>query len=236
VQLADIFEARQRENVMRKIIVVGAIALLAACGSTKTDDPVGGGADDTSASAGSASASSSDDTITVDNLGDMPPKCVELLGAFLKKIEPTASKVDWDTATLADFETYIATSKTETEAFDAQTSAAGCDKYNLSGSDERQLEQMAELAAKEAPGALGFVKFLGALSVGAASTDGSIPTDCAGTIALIEPYLTKGAMKNLTAAEVTTLGQLMSGVSSNCTTEEASAFFGRADVGAFISG
>ena len=219
---------------MKKLILVGAIALLAACGSAKNDVSGGTGADNSAA--GAASANSSGDTITVDNFGDMPPKCIELLGSFLKKIEPTVSKVDWDTATLADFEEFGKQFQTETDAFDSQTAAAGCDKYNLSGSDEKQFEQMAELASAEAPGTLGFINFLGALSASATATDGSIPTDCAGTIALIEPYLANGTMKDLTMAQITTLGQLMNGISENCTSEEASAFFARADVSAFISG
>ncbi len=48
--------------------------------------------------------------------------------------------------------------------------AAGCDKYNLSGSDEVQFQQMTELAAAEAPGTVGFLTFLDSLST--AATDG----------------------------------------------------------------
>ena len=51
------------------------------------------------------SAEGSDDTIMVTDFSDMPPKCVELLGAFLRKLEPTVSAIDWDKATLAEFET-----------------------------------------------------------------------------------------------------------------------------------
>jgi hypothetical protein len=222
---------------MRKIILVGAITLLAACGSSKNEVSVGASGDSSpAATSGDASANSSGDTITVDNFGDMPPKCIELLGSFLKKIEPTVSKVDWDKATLADFEAFGKQFQTETDAFDSQTAAAGCDKYNLSGSDDKQFEQMAELASAEAPGTLGFIQFLGSLSASATATDASIPADCAGTIALIEPYLAKGTMKDLTMAQITTLGQLMNGVSENCTSEESSAFFTRADVSAYISG
>jgi len=55
--------------------------------------------------------------------------------------------------------------------------------------------------------------------------------------AAIEPFLTKGeTMKDLTIADVTRLGQLMTAVSNNCTSDEASAFFSRDDVTAFISG
>jgi hypothetical protein len=166
----------------------------------------------------------------------MPPKCIELLSSFLKKIEPAASAIQWDKATLRDFEAFTDKYKTESDAFDTETAAAGCNKYNLSGSDSKQFEQMAQLASTEAPGTLGFINFLGALSANATATAGSVPADCAGTIAAIEPYLTKGVMKDLTMAEVTKFGQLMSAVSNVCNDTESSAFFARDDVNAFIKG
>ena len=74
---------------MKKIILVGAIALLAACGSTKNDVSIESGAGnstaDSSPAAGDATGNSSGDTITVDNFGDMPPKCIELLGGLDRK-------------------------------------------------------------------------------------------------------------------------------------------------------
>lgn len=225
---------------MKKIILVGAIAVLAACGSTKSDVSVGAGSNDTSVTTATddtaTSISGSDDTITVENFGDMPPQCIALLGKFLKKIEPVVSEIDWDKATLGDFNTFGEQFKTESDAFDADSTAAGCDKYNLQGSDEKQIEQMAALAAVEAPGTVGFIKFLGSLAA-SATASGSIPSDCAGTIAAIEPFLADGkTMQDLTMAQVTQLGQLMTGISSNCTTEEASAFFARPDVTTFIGG
>ena len=229
---------------MKKIILVGAIAVLAACGSTKSDVSVGAGSNDTSVTtAGTAaddtatSISGSDDTITVTNFGDMPPKCIELLGQFLKKIEPVVSKIDWDKATLADFDTFGEQFKTESDSFDAETTAAGCDKYNLEGSDEKQIEQMEALAAAEAPGTVGFIKFPGSLASAATTASGDLPSDCAGTIALIEPFLADGkTMQDLTMAQVTQLGQLMTGVTTNCTAEQASAFFARPDITTFLGG
>ncbi len=165
----------------------------------------------------------------------MPPKCIELLTTFLKKIEPTVSEIDWDTATLGDFESFGDQFKTESDAFDAQTQEAGCNKYNLNGSDEAQFEQMSALAAAEAPGTVGFIKFLGALSSAATASAGDVPGTCADTIAAIEPTLAGGGtMKDLTMAEVTKLGQLMSAIGTNCTQEEASAFYARDDLKAFI--
>lgn len=229
---------------MKKVILVSAIALLAACGSSGNGVAVGGGANTTSATGatvagGSAvtAAAGSNDTIVVENLGDMPPKCIELLSKFLKQIEPTVSKIDWQKATLADFEAFGKSFKTESDSFSTETTAAGCDKYNLQGSDEKQFQQMAALAKSEAPGTLGFIEFLNSLSAAATASGGSVPADCNGTIAEIEPFVKGGGtMKELTMVEVTRLGQLMTAVRTNCTTEESTAFFGRDDVNAFISG
>ena len=230
---------------MKKIILVGAFALLAACGSSAKESLPAAGADTTSASAGTSgggvstetSISGTDDTITVSELSDMPPKCVELLGKFLKQIEPTVSKIDWDKATLADFEKFGDSFQAESDSFDKETSAAGCDKYNLEASDEKQFQQMEALAQSEAPGTVGFIKFLNSLTASASGSGGSVPADCNGTIAEIEPFVKGGGtMQDLTMAEVTRLGQLMTAVQTNCTSDEATAFFARDDVSAFISG
>jgi hypothetical protein len=235
----------KRETGMKKIILVGAFALLAACGSSAKESLPAAGTDSTSASAGTTgggastetSISGSDDTIMVTELSDMPPKCVELLGKFLKQIEPTVSKIDWAKATLADFEAFGNQFKAESDSFDKDTTAAGCDKYNLEGSDEKQFQQMEALAQSEAPGTVGFIKFLNSLSASASGSGGSVPADCNGTIAEIEPFVKGGGtMQDLTMTEVTRLGQLVTAVQTNCTGEEATAFFARADVKTFMGG
>jgi hypothetical protein len=222
--------------------LISAIVLLAACGSgTTSQSAATTGAQastptaNTSGNGTATSIAGSDDTITIDNFGDMPKECIDLLGAFLKKIEPTVSAIDWDKATYGDFQKFGEKFQPESDSFDAQTEAAGCNKYNLSGSDDTQFKQMSALAAAQAPGTVGFLKFLNDLTVSAKATGGSIPTDCAGTIAAIEPILAKGGtMKDLTMLEFTTFGQLMSGINKNCTSDESTAFFAREDVTAFV--
>ena len=232
---------------MKKLIMVGAFALLAACGSSSNGVSVGTQAaaapDTTSASAATTpaaddtatTAAASSDTINVNDFSEMPPKCIELLGKFLKKIEPNASQIDWNTATVAQFEEFEKQFQTDSDSFDAESSAAGCDKYNLTSSDDKTFEQMAALAQTEAPGTVGFINFLKSLATSDAAT-ADVPADCTGTIAAIEPFLAKGkTIKDLTISDVTRLGQLMTAVSKNCTSDEASAFFAREDVTAFIS-
>lgn len=235
---------------MKRIIVIGAFALLAACGSSG-EVSVGTAAGETSAIDTSSastdvstseadstetSAEGSDDTIMVTDFSDMPPKCVELLGAFLRKLEPTVSAIDWDKATLAEFETIATQFETDSSSFETELAAAGCDKYNLDATDAKQFEQMAALAAAEAPGTLSFINFLGSLASSATEDAEGLPSDCNGTIAEIEPFLAKGTMQDLTISEVTRLGQLMTAVGTNCTPDEATAFYGREDVTTFVSG
>lgn len=232
---------------MKRIILISAFALLAACGDSGKDVSVGTGANDTSsADSGStdttdsgstdSTVEGSDDTITVSDFSDMPPECIDLLASFLKKIEPTVSDIDWEKATLADFEAFNTQFEADSASFDAETAAAGCDKYDLDTSDEKQFEQMTALAAAEAPGTIGFISFLSSLASSAAGSSEPVPTDCAGTIAAIEPFLAKGTMQQLTMAELTRVGSLMTAVSTNCTPEEATAFYDRDDVSAFVSG
>lgn len=207
---------------MKKFVVVALVALLAACGSSKKEGSVSTG---------------TGDTVSVADFGDMPPKCIDLLSKFLKAIEPSVSDVDWDKATLADLEALGTQFQSESDDFDTQSTAAGCDKYNITGSDADQLKQVIVLAAAEAPGTVAFLTFMSAMTADPTANAGSIPSDCAGTIAAIEPYLGGGkTMKDLTVAEITQLGSLMTGVSTNCTSEEAAAFYSREDVTAFIGG
>lgn len=224
---------------MKKIVLMGAFALLTACGSSsgvsisKSTTPAGG----TASAAGSGTTAAPGDTISVKNFGDMPPQCIKLLSTFLKQIEPIVSKVDWTKATLADFEALGTQFTDESKTFDTQSSTAGCDKYNVTGSDAEQLKQVIALAVKDAPGTVKFLTYMGALSASSAGAGASVPSDCAGTIAAIEPFLGKGkTMKDLTMADITKLGSLMSAVGTNCTSAESSAFYQRADVKAFISG
>ena len=107
----------------------------------------------------------SDDTITVNDFCDMPPKCIELLGKFLKKIEPTVSKIDWDTATLADFETFGKQFKTESDSFDADDHGGRLRQVQPHGLRREAVRADGGTGRKrEAPGTLGFIKFFKSLS------------------------------------------------------------------------
>lgn len=228
---------------MKKILLVGTVLLMAACGSSKSGVSVstsGDKASNTSAPGGGSGSTSDStgDTIPVKSLSDIPPECISLLGDFLKQIEPIVSKVDWSKATVAQLEDLGNQFTDESDKFNTEAAAKGCDKYDLQTSDANTLKQLEALAKTVAPGTVGFIHFIGTFS--AASTQTTVATaagDCDSVIAQIEPYLKSGkTIKDLTIAEVTKVSNLFTQVGTSCPPDKANAFFLRADVQAFAGG
>jgi hypothetical protein len=248
--LADQDEYRHRQGkggaAMKKLLAIGAIGalgILAACGSSDNGVSVGTNGDTGGAASSSPSNSEatddttgSDDTISVENLGDVPPECLALLTDFLKTIEPVVQDVDWKTATLADMTALGEQFQAESDSFDSQSAAAGCDKYDITGSDDKTFQQMITLAQEVAPGTADFLNFIYEMGQTTGNTTPAATGTCAESIAAIEPYLASGkTMQELTLEELTTVGTLMTAVSTQCTAEEAAAFYERADLQAFLA-
>jgi hypothetical protein len=242
-------------DTVKRIILLGALALMTACGSTSNKAATGNTSSKTSTPAAAASNTATaatrpsgdtkpaadtkptDDTITINDVSEMPPKCIELLGGFLKQIEPVVSKVDWKTATAKDMQSLGDSFSKQSDDFDAQMTAAACDKFNLAGSNKQVFKQMAKIAAAEAPGTLGFLDFISSLGETPTASAGAIPADCAGVIAALEPILAKGgSMQDLPIAEVTQISPLFAAVGTKCSSDEAAAFFARDDVTKFVGG
>ena len=231
---------------MRKILIAAALLVAAGCGSSKNAVSVSTAGDQT---ANSVAAQDGDSTVATDtgsadtvetipvkNLSDIPDECIKLYSQFLKQIEPIVSPVDWNKATMAQFESLGTQFQTESDALDAQTKASGCDKYSLQTSDPTIIKQLAALAATVAPGTVAFINFIGTFS---ATTD-TTPVaagDCDTVIGQIEPFLNSGkTLKDLTVAEVTKFYGLLGQVATACPQDKATAFYDRADVQAFANG
>jgi hypothetical protein len=94
---------------------------------------------------------------TIRSINDIPEECREQLASFMREIEPIVSSIDWQTATLADFEAIATDFEAKSEEFDAATVGSGCD--DLEFEDEGDFELMIEFARDEAPGVVGFFEF-----------------------------------------------------------------------------
>jgi hypothetical protein len=232
---------------MKRIILVGALALLAACGDTKVETASGNTTSKAPTSAAETTAVNTEDTasgatnnaptgdtITVDNIGDIPPACIELVGDFLKTIEPDVSKIDWATATANQLTAVSSLFEEASQAMDAKMTASGCDKYNLNVTDEQSAAELIKIAEDQAPGTVGFLKFIQTMSTATTAPAGPAAS-CPEAIAEIETYMAAGGkLKDLPIADLTKVSTAMSAVSTECSPEEAQAFMGRDDVAAFL--
>lgn len=193
----------------------------AATPSTTTADELGEGGED-------------DDVVIVDDVSELPPECVDLLADFLKVIEPAVSDIDWDTATLGDFQAISDELEGQFEEMDARELELGCDNYDLS-SDQASMEAAIAIAEEEAPGAVGWLEFVASLSADmSAEADPSL--DCDSAIAYIDALIAEGAtMTDVPFSEVNRITQALGVITSDCTPEQADEFLAREDVTDFLS-
>jgi hypothetical protein len=149
------------------------------------------GQDDTSAS---TDDDNGDDTVSggpIRSIGDIPEVCREQMLNFLRDVEPIVSTIDWQTATFGEFEAIIGDFEAISTEFEQQNLDAGCD--DLEFADDREFELMIEFAENEAPGTVGFLRFLaqvnqttGGGDTGDGSASGAGFADCQEAIDFVQ--------------------------------------------------
>lgn len=156
--------------------VVASLGLLvAACGSgddepaandsgdqsigATADEPAAGGADDQQVDGFVAGP--------IGSIGDVPEVCRQAMAGFLREVEPIVSPIDWQTATVADFAEITEDFEALSDDFERTFDSSGCG--DLDFVDDNEFGLMTEFARSEAPGTVGFLEFLDALTAGVAS-------------------------------------------------------------------
>ncbi len=164
----------------------------------------------------------------ITSLDELPSECREVMGDFLRAIEPTVSQVDWETATMADMERLTGEIDTATTDFDTRLEEAGCDDFEP-GDDDTSFAIMIELAEKEAPGTVGWLMFIETFVAGfddEAATSADVPADCDGALAYVENLTTDAeTMMELPMGEVMNVGAAVETIQSECSLEQSAAFF-----------
>lgn len=243
---------------MIRALFIAATLLLAACGgstSVSTDEPTDA-AEEAATTVAAAStdapsddaadepmeddASSSEDdaTTSVSSIDDIPQVCRDLMADFLKDIEPIVSPIDWNTATMADFESISGEFEARADQFDMDSDAAGeCDDIELE--DDETFDLLVEFAQDEAPGTAGFLTFLGdiANAVVDATTgagDAAFET-CDDAIAFVDGLIADyDSLEQVPASEITTMANIAT-VIFTCTPEQIQ-YFDSPEVSAFLEG
>lgn len=95
--------------------------------------------------------------VSVSSLDDIPQVCKDAMADLLQELEPIVEPIDWQQATLADFEAIAAEFQTIGEEFEGRIDERECD---LDIEDEDSIDLIVEFADQEAPGTVPFWMFL----------------------------------------------------------------------------
>jgi len=183
---------------------------------------------------------------TIRSIDDVPERCRALMEDFLQQIEPVVEGVDWENATLADFEQIAADLEENATEFDTRSAEEECNDLNFE--DDDGMELIIEFASDVAPGTVGFFRFLDNMmssmpGAGDGTDDGGDGGgDAAGTIescddaiAFMEGLIAEyDGLTDVPISEITTFTNLGS-VMMDCTPEQL-AFFESPEVEAFLGG
>lgn len=188
----------------------------------------------TTADAGdTADTSTDDDRVIISGLDELPQECVDALAEFLRRIEPIVSEIDWDVATLSDFDAISAQLEDEADILDEP--GAACDDFDFA-SDEESLQAVVEFAEEEAPGVVGWLEFIGQISAdptGDAAADG--PQTCDEAIAYVEALVEEGTpMSSIPVSDLGAITQAFNVITTDCDPEVAAEFFERVDIAEFM--
>ena len=172
------------------------------------------------------------DVVIIDDFGDVPAECRDALADFLRTIEPVVSDIDWDTATMADFEQISTELEDEGTAFDAATE--DCGDFDFA-SDEESLQAMIEFAEEEAPGTVGWLEFVGAFAFPGDDNAAAAMT-CEDAIAYFDELIAGGAttMSSLPVSELADITAVLNVITTDCDFEVMDEFLSREDVTAFL--
>lgn len=175
-----------------------------------------------------------DDVVIIDELGDLPEECRSALADFLRQVEPVVADIDWDAATLADFERISLELEDEGEIFDQTTEECGDFDF---ASDEESMQAMIEFAEEEAPGTVGWLEFIGAIAFSGDTTTEAAMT-CEEAIAYFDELIAGGAttMNSLPVSELAGVTAALDVVTTDCDFDVMDEFLAREDVTAFLGG
>lgn len=170
----------------------------------------------------------------ITSLDDVPEVCRDAMADFLRQIEPVVEPIDWESATMADFEQIAIEFESKAAEFEAVSVDVGCDDLNFD--DEASAAILIEFAQSEAPGAVGFLQFLDDLSTGVAT--GLDDTEGIGTCqdaidflqGLMDEYDT---IASVPASELLKIPSIAS-LYADCTVEQLE-FFDNPDLEEFMN-
>jgi hypothetical protein len=217
---------------MSKRLLILLILLVTACGGTAATTTEAE-ADDTTTTTAPIDEENGE---TVD-FADMPQECIDAFVNFLQAIEPVVEGFDFENATIEDMETIGTELEAATEAPTAEMDSLDCP--DPSGTDEEAFAAMIDIAEREAPGTVAYFEwiqdFTGDFEDGEGTTGGA-SGDCETDIETMEALIAESdGMGDMTLAEVTAFGSLMTAITTECSADRAQEFLSQPEVQEFMA-
>ena len=178
-------------------------------------------------------------SVKVGSIDDIPEVCRELMADFLREIEPVVSEVDWDNASMADFEAVSLEFEPIADEFDAATEAeAECNDIELE--DDENFALLVDFAKDEAPGSVGFLTFLNELmtsfdeAMEPTTGDGSLAT-CQDAMDFVQELADEHDSINTVPIDQLTQMTELTTAMFTCSQEELE-FFNNPEIAEFLAG
>ena len=166
-----------------------------------------------------------DDLVTIDDLDQLPAECRQIMGNFLREIEPIVTAVDWENATMGDLETFDTDFAEPSDRLDAAMEASGCDRFEFGPATDDGMAFTIELAQTDAPGVISWLEFIRDLG-NLTGTALDVPTDCEGAIAFMSDLIAgSSGISESPLTQLPGVTSVMSTIQSECPPEQATAFF-----------
>lgn len=203
--------------------------------TTEADDAAATTAadDDVATTAAAEETGDDSDAIIVESFDDMPQECRDLLGDFLRTIEPAVQGVDWQSATLGDFQKISEDLAVEFESMDQRVTETGCDAYDFAD-DADSIAPMIALAEDEAPGTVAWLEFLATLD-DEPIVNADLPKDCEGAIAYFDEVVAGGGtMNDIPFSDMTDVSQILNVIATECDPAVVSEFYARPEITEFL--
>jgi hypothetical protein len=205
-------------------------------------------------------------SVEVDDLGDLPDECVDAVGDWLEKLEPIVEDIDWENASLeemASLDDELSSSEFE---MDEELEERCSRFTMAEGADMDALKELAEDRAPGVLGFLTFLgnmqdeladmtipEFsipdaslpdismpdisLPDVSIPEMSLPADAPKTCEEAIAFIEGLIEQSeSMMDLTLNDMTAFGTASTVLTTECSLEQTSEFYGRPEVSDWMSG
>ena len=181
------------------------------------------------------------DSVVITDIDDIPAECREIMGGFLREIEPIVEGIDWETATVAGLQEFEESFDEPSVRLEESLASSGCDVYDFGPDEENGLEFSLELARQEAPGVVGYLEFIRDLfqefDPEDAGDDPDLPTDCNGAIAFVSDVVEQtDNLSDLPVSEYVNITAVLNTIQFNCPPERAQAFYEGPVFAAWVAG